>query len=208
MALAPWVDAKKAAETEARLRSAHVRASLEVGPRVLVIGTYKGLPTKRGAVAVHSHGAVASVGAKQDPQFWRALEANISRAYAPMVVAPLAAVVVADAAVDAAAALAARMLGETGVCVVRLAAHCSATPPDAEMHALGAFAAGPDVYVLSARGQKRKIKYPLYRESLIDRNAREAARDVFAARVKGATNWANALDTVVEVIAKKGIVAT
>jgi hypothetical protein len=91
---------------------------------------------------------------------------------------------------------------------VRLAAHCSATPPDAEMHALGAFAAGPDVYVLSVRGQKRKIKYPLYRESLIDRSAREAARDLFAARVKGATNWANALDTVVEVIAKKGIVAT
>ena len=138
---------------------------------------------------------------------WRALEAKISRAYAPMVVAPLAAVVVADAVVDAGAALAARMLDETGVCVVHLAAHCSAAPPDSEMHALGAFAAGapPQAYVLSARGPKRKIRYPLYREGPIDRNARDATRDLFAARVKGASNWAKALETVVEFIASKGI---
>jgi len=204
VALAPWVDAKAAAETEARLRSAHVRASLEVGPRVLVIGTYKGLPTKRGAVAVHSHGAVASVGAKQDPGFWRALGGKIAGAYAPMVVGPLAAVVIADAVVDAGAALAPRMLEPAGVCVVPLEAHCSAAPPDAEMHALGAFAAGARAYVLSARDPKRKVKYPIYRESRIDRNARAAARDVFAARVKAASNWAKALDTVVDVLASKG----
>ena len=207
VALAPWVDPKQAAATEARLRSAPVRASMEVGLRVLVIGVYKGLSTERGVVAVHAHGAVASVGATQDPGFWRALEAKISRAYAPMVVAPLAAVVVADAVVDAGAALAARMLDETGVCVVHLAAHCSAAPPDSEMHALGAFAAGapPQAYVLSARGPKRKIRYPLYREGPIDRNARDATRDLFAARVKGASNWAKALETVVEFIASKGI---
>ena len=75
------------------------------------------------------------------------------------------------------------------------------------MHALGAFAAGapPQAYVLSARGPQRKIRYPLYREGPIDRNARDATRDLFAARVKGASNWAKALETVVEFIASKGI---
>jgi hypothetical protein len=204
VAVAPWVEPQKAAATEERLRAApRVRASKEVGPRVLVIGTYRGRPTQRGVVAVHAHGAVASVGARQDPPFWHALGAELARAYAPMVVAPLAAVVVADDAVDAGASVATRLLDATGVSVVRLAAHCGATPPDAEMHAVGAFAAGspPEAYVLSTRGRARARKVALY-ERRIDRNASHAARAAFAAEVRRAHFWAEALETVVDAIVR------
>jgi hypothetical protein len=70
------------------------------------------------------------------------------------------------------------------------------------MHALGAFAAGGEVYVLSARGPKRQVKYPLFRETRIERSASQAARAALAARVKRASNWASSLDTVVDVLAK------
>lgn len=95
VALAPWVGQAEARSAEERLRAPpRIIASTAVAARVLVIGEYRGKPTARGLVA--AHGAVATVGARQEKTFWNRLGAELARAYAPMVVAPLAAVFVAE----------------------------------------------------------------------------------------------------------------
>ena len=203
VALAPWVSQAEARSAEERLRAPpRIIASTAVAARVLVIGEYRGKRTARGLVA--AHGAVATVGARQEKTFWSRLGAELASAYAPMVVAPLAAVFVAEDAVDAGAALAVELLSASGVAMVRLAAHCSDAPPDGSMHALGAFAAGGAVYVLSARDARRAIAHP-YHKRRVERRGSRAARDAYAAEVRRATNWAEALDTLVDAVAAKGI---
>jgi hypothetical protein len=203
VALAPWVSEADARETGERQRALpRVIASTAVPARVLVIGEYRGKPTARGVIA--AHGAVATCAARQEKTFWRELKTELARAYAPMVVAPLAAVFVAEDAVDAGASLAVGLLAASGVAMVRLAAHCSDAPPDGSMHALGAFAAGGEVYVLSARDARRAIAHPFHKRR-VERRASRAARDAYAAEVRRATNWAAALDTLVDVVATKGI---
>jgi hypothetical protein len=203
VALAPWVSEADARETSERQRALpRVVASTAVPARVLVIGEYRGKPTARGVIA--AHGAVATCAARQEKAFWRELKTELARAYAPMVVAPLAAVFVAEDAVDAGASLAVGLLAASGVAMVRLAAHCSDAPPDGSMHALGAFAAGGEVYVLSARDARRAIAHPFHKRR-VERRASRAAREAYAAEVRRATNWAAALDTLVDAVATKGI---
>jgi hypothetical protein len=203
VALAPWVSEADARETGERQRALpRVIASTAVPARVLVIGEYRGKPTARGLIA--AHGAVATCAARQEKAFWRELKTELARAYAPMVVAPLAAVFVAEDAVDAGASLAVGLLAASGVAMVRLAAHCSDAPPDGSMHALGAFAAGGEVYVLSARDARRAIAHPFHKRR-VERRASRAAREAYAAEVRRATNWAAALDTLVDAVATKGI---
>jgi hypothetical protein len=206
----------------AKVRPApHAPLEQRVPPRVLVIGAYKGKETARGVVAVHGLGAVASVSASQGgqvglqgsmgPAFWRGIRDAVADAYAPLELDGdgLACVVFADAdaAPDVGARYACEMLGEQGVSVVPYATHCTSTPPDAELHALGAFAAGGKAYVLSSRTRGRKVKYAHYTDAArrVDRYTPSARLVAAVTGSGGKYTWGSTLDVVIDGIAAKGV---
>jgi hypothetical protein len=203
----------------AKVRPApHAPLEQRVPPRVLVIGAYKGKETARGVVAVHGLGAVASVSGNQvglqgsaGPAFWRGIRDAVADAYAPLELdgEGLACVVfAADAAPDVGARYACEMLGEQGVSVVPYATHCTSTPPDAEMHALGAFAAGGNAYVLSSRTRGRKVKYAHYTDGAARRVDRYTPSARLVAAVTGSGGkytWGSTLDVVIDGIAARGV---
>ena len=216
-------EAEKRGEAEAaKVRPApHAPLEQRVPPRVLVVGAYKGRETAPGVVAVHGLGAVASVAGNQGltgstgsassagRSFWRGIRDAVADAYAPLELDGLACVVFAtDAEPDVGARHACEMLGERGVSVVPYATHCTSTPPDAELHALGAFAAGGKAYVLSSRTRGRKVAYPHYTDGAARRVDRYTPSARLVAAVTGSGGkyaWGSTLDVVIDGIAARGV---
>jgi hypothetical protein len=145
------------------------------------------------------------------PAFWRGIRDAVADAYAPLELDGdgLACVVFADAdaAPDVGARYACEMLGEQGVSVVPYATHCTSTPPDAELHALGAFAAGGKAYVLSSRTRGRKVKYAHYTDAArrVDRYTPSARLVAAVTGSGGKYTWGSTLDVVIDGIAAKGV---
>lgn len=222
--LAAQKEAEKRGVAEAaKVRPApHAPLEQRVPPRVLVVGAYKGKETAPGVVAVHGLGAVASVAGNQGSTgsasstssagraFWRGIRDAVADAYAPLELDGLACVVFADADAepDVGARHACEMLGERGVSVVPYATHCTSTPPDAELHALGAFAAGGKAYVLSSRTRGRKVEYPHYTDGAARRVDRYTPSARLVAAVTGSGGkyaWGSTLDVVIDGIAARGV---
>jgi len=213
---------QRGAAEAAKVRPApHAPLEQRVPPRVLVVGAYKGRETEPGVVAVHGLGAVASVAGNQGltgsassassagRAFWRGIRDAVADAYAPLELDGLACVVFAtDAEPDVGARHACEMLGEQGVSVVPYTTHCTSTPPDAELHALGAFAAGGKAYVLSSRTRGRKVEYPHYTDGAARRVDRYTPSARLVAAVTGSGGkyaWGSTLDVVIDGIAAKGV---
>jgi hypothetical protein len=198
--LAPWktpAEAERAAELGMRPTVRAVPIATTVAPRVLVIGDYQGKATRAGTVRVHGDGRVATCNPQQSAGFWRHLASRVRDAYALEIpAAALLGVFFSASEVDAGARSACDMLGD-GLCVVPYALHCSTKPPDAELHAIGAFAAGDEVYVVSSRTRKQ------IKGANVERIDRGVPNKRFLATTRAEYAWAATLDTVIDGLAQK-----
>ena len=146
---------------------------------------------------MHGDGRVATCNPHQSAGFWKHLASRVKDAYAPEIhAAALLGVVFSVSEVDAGARRACGLLGD-GICVVPHALHCSTTPPDAELRALGAFSAGNEVYVVSSRTRKQIRRMNVER---IDRGVRN---ERFLATTRREYAWAATLDDVIDGLSRK-----
>jgi hypothetical protein len=199
MQRAPWMRPESAQKVVAAAKKpSAVKYSSDVPVRVLVIGGYKGKATQAGVVAVH--GAVASVSARQSAEFWSTIAARVSEAYAPLVLEPLEAVFVTDELVDAGASLACALVGTKGLTVVAYAAHCRATPPDAQFRYIGSFVAGDRVFVVSAKKTEKERRIRRLLATRIDRSG-DNGDFLRHVRSKAEYMWASHIDEVIDAVA-------